>query len=188
MKQALGAVLWACCGVTAQAHDGPHFTQTVAPPAAAAASASGQAWDFTLPSLDGSRFVQISDISGPVLVNFWGRDCPPCVAELPRLQAFAQANQHWTVLLVSTDSPAIALEFVQRHGVTLSVLRSGGNVAVLMRSAGNRSGGLPFTVAFRSARVCDRQAGALKAADLQRMTLACLPIDPAQSPRTSPGS
>jgi outer membrane receptor for ferrienterochelin and colicins len=95
------------------------------------------------------------------------------LAELPRLQAFAQANPHWTVLLVSTDSAAIAREFVQRYGVTLPVLRPGGHVAALMRSAGNRSGGLPFTVALRSARICDAQTGAVEPADLQRMAQAC---------------
>jgi outer membrane receptor for ferrienterochelin and colicins len=95
------------------------------------------------------------------------------VAELPRLQTFARDNPHWTVLLVSTDSHAIAREFVQRHGVTLPVLRPGGNMAALMRSAGNRSGGLPFTVAVHSARICDAQTGAVEAADLQRMAQAC---------------
>jgi outer membrane receptor for ferrienterochelin and colicins len=173
MRHAFSAAALACCALTTQAHDGPHAATPVAHVAPATSVAVGQAWDFTLPSLDGSRFVQASGITGPVLVNFWGRDCPPCVAELPRLQAFAQANPHWSVLLVSTDSPAIAREFVQRHGITLPVLRPGGNVAALMRSAGNRSGGLPFTVALRSARICETQTGAVEAADLQRMAQAC---------------
>ena len=173
MRHAFTAAALACCVLTTLAHDGPHAAKPVAPATPAIAATVGQAWDFTLPSLDGSRFVQASGITGPVLVNFWGRDCPPCVAELPRLQAFARDNPHWTVLLVSTDSPAIAREFVQRHSVTLPVLRPGGNVAALMRSAGNRSGGLPFTVALLSARICDAQTGAVEAADLQRMAQAC---------------
>ena len=173
MRHAFTAAALACCVFTTQAQDGPHAAKPVAPATPAIVATAGQAWDFTLPSLDGSRFVQASGITGPVLVNFWGRDCPPCVVELPRLQAFARANPHWTVLLVSTDSPAIAREFVQRHGVTLPVLRPGGNVAALMRSAGNRSGGLPFTVALRSTRICETQTGAVEAVDLQRMAQAC---------------
>jgi len=147
------------------AHDGAHPKSK--------AGVAPASWDFTLPTLDGTRFVQAARIAGPLLVNFWGRDCAPCVAELPRLQAFADANPHWTVLLVSTDAPGDAREFVQRYGVTLPVLRSGANVAGLMRSAGNRSGGLPFSVALAGAAVCSTQAGELGTADLERWAREC---------------
>lgn len=137
----------------------------------------GHAWSFTLPTLDGSRFVQTSALSGPVLVNFWGKDCGPCITELPRLEAFAKANPQWTVLLVSTDAPADAREFVRSHGLLLTVLRPGANVGALMRSAGNRSGGLPFTVALRAdareARICSGQLGELAQSDLGRIAAAC---------------
>ncbi|MFY4261413.1 TlpA disulfide reductase family protein [Achromobacter xylosoxidans] len=149
-----------------------------APPILAGAQPTGRpqaglAWDFSLPALDGGRFVRLSNQQGPVLVNFWSRDCPPCVTELPRLQAFADAHPPWTVLLVSTDTPAAATEFVRAHAITLPVLRPGGNVAALMRSAGNRVGALPFTVATRAARVCDGQLGALSTTDLRRIASAC---------------
>lgn len=136
-------------------------------------TAAGRTWDFSLPTLDGSRFVRLSALDGPVLVNFWSRDCPPCVTELPRLQAFATAHPAWTVLLVSTDTSAAASEFVQRHGIALPVLRPGANVAALMRAAGNRSGALPFTVAAGAARICGRQLGEMSAADLARIASAC---------------
>ena len=177
MKTRLYGVLLAGCVMATHAHDGPHTTSSATSSAASSAKAAtvrvGQSWDFTLPSLDGSRFVRASEISGPVLVNFWGRDCPPCVAELPRLHAFAQANPRWTVLLVSTDSPAVAREFVQRHNLTLPVLRPGGNVTALMRSAGNRSSSLPFTVALQNAHICESQTGTVEATDLERMAQSC---------------
>lgn len=168
MRSTLLAALLALVAGCAQAHSGSH---------APGALTLGHAWDFTLPTLDGSRFVQLSALSGPVLVNFWGKDCGPCISELPRLEAFAKANPQWTVLLVSTDAPADAREFAQRHGVNLTVLRPGANVGALMRSAGNRSGGLPFTVALRAdtreARVCSAQAGELAQPDLGRFAAAC---------------
>ena len=168
MRAALLAAGMAVGVAPVWAHEGAH---------SAAALPLGHAWDFTLPTLDGSRFVQASALGGPVLVNFWGKDCGPCIAELPRLQAFAKANPQWTVLLVSTDAPADAREFVQRHGVTLTVLRPGANVGALMRSAGNRSGGLPFTVALRAetreARLCGGQSGELAQPDLERIAAAC---------------
>ncbi len=133
----------------------------------------GVAWDFSLPTLAGDRFVRLAAVDGPVLDNFGTPDSPPCVTELPRLQAFAADHPAWTVLLVSTDTPAAATEFTRRHGIALPVLRPGGNVVALMRAAGNRGGALPFTVATRAARICDGQLGALSAADLQRVAATC---------------
>ncbi|ALX83779.1 hypothetical protein APT56_11640 [Achromobacter denitrificans] len=158
---------WTClalCAATAIASAQPRPVSR--PPA-------GRAWDFSLATLDGGRFVRLASLEGPVLVNFWGRDCPPCVTELPRLQRFADAHPAWTVLLVSTDAPAAATEFVRSHGVHLPVLRPGGNVVALMRAAGNRGGALPFTVATRVARICEGQLGALSGADLRRIAGAC---------------
>ena len=130
------------------------------------------AWDFTLPTLAGDRFVQVSKLSGPVLVNFWGRDCAPCVAELPLLQTFAQANPGWTILLVCTDPPPDARVYLQKHNITLPALKSGANVVALMSAAGNRRGGLPFTVVVREGRVCQTHEGGLTAADLKALRLA----------------
>ena len=165
MRTVLFHACLALCGVSALAHETSRVAQS---------RPLDEPWDFTLPTLDGGRFVQASTLTGPVLVNFWGRDCGPCVAELPRLQAFAKSHPLWTVLLVSTDAPAQAREFVQHHRIELSVLRPGADVAGLMRSAGNRSGGLPFTVALQASQVCAAQLGELSALDLQRITSGCV--------------
>lgn len=141
--------------------------------AAGAALGSGSPWGFTLATLDGRRFVRTADIEGPVFVNFWSRDCGPCVEELPRLQEFARANPRWTVLLVSADPPADARAFVDRHGVELQVLRGGAGIAALMRSAGNNRGSLPFTVFLRDGRICDRHLGALSERDLDLSAARC---------------
>lgn len=162
------AVVLAALAMPVQAHDGAHAAGVPDAPALL-----GRAWDFTLPTLDGGRFVQASALKGPVLVNFWGKDCGPCITELPRLEAFAKAHPQWTVLLVATDAPADARAFVQRHGVQLPVLRPGANVAALMRGAGNRSGGLPFSVALRDGRICAAQAGELHEPDLLRVSAGC---------------
>lgn len=167
------SICWGLTAAPARAHAGAHHSAR----SAASAAPVGQPWNFTLPTLDGTRFVEASAIKGPVLVNFWGKDCAPCITELPRLHDFAKANPQWTVLLVSTDSPADAQAFVQRHGVQLTVLRPGANVAGLMRSAGNRAGGLPFSVALRvnngDARICRRHLGELSEAVLSALSSAC---------------
>jgi thiol-disulfide isomerase/thioredoxin len=129
-------------------------------------AAAPATWGFTLPTLDGKRFVTATELRGPVVVNFWGRDCPPCVAELPRLQAFARDNPGWTVLLVATDAPAEAAAFLAQQSITLPSLRAGPRAGALMRAAGNRAGALPFTVVLREAAVCATHLGELGAAQL----------------------
>jgi outer membrane receptor for ferrienterochelin and colicins len=148
-----------------RAHDGAHVD--------AAAPPLGAAWAFSLPSLDGSRFVTSEAIKGPLLVNFWAKDCAPCVAELPRLEAFAAAHPHWTVWLVSTDAPTEAREFAAQLGLKLPVLRRGAQVSALMKSAGNRHGALPFSVALHDGRLCARQRGELTEAQLLHWSAAC---------------
>lgn len=136
-------------------------------------AADSKVWDFTMATLDGDRFVQGSRLPGPVLVNFWGRDCPPCVAELPRLQAFARDQLGWTLLLVATDPPQDARAFLQRRGITLPTLKSGPNVVPLMRAAGNRTGGLPFTVVLRDGQVCRVHEGELSDGALDELRASC---------------
>jgi peroxiredoxin len=142
-------------------------------PVASAKDVSGQPWHFTLPTLEGDRFVSLADIRGTVLVNFWGRDCPPCIAELPRLQAFALQHPRWTVLLVSTDSPVVAREALNRRGIALPAVRADANVQGLMRAAGNTSGGLPYSVAVRSGLICRAAAGEMTQSLLEQWLREC---------------
>ncbi|MCB5187924.1 TlpA family protein disulfide reductase [Methylobacillus caricis] len=135
---------------------------------------AGESWDFTLPTLDGDRFIQLKHVTKPALINFWGVDCPPCVHELPALDNFSRLNPGWTVLLVNTDTPALAQRFLEQHPVQATVLRPGLNISGLMRAAGNRTGALPFTlVVDRHEAICFRKTGALEAHDFAQMQQNC---------------
>ena len=83
--------------------------------ALAARGAEPSAWSATFATLDGDRFVPTAQMPGLALLNFWGVDCPPCVAELPRLRRYAQAHAAWSVWLVATDPPPQARAFLARH-------------------------------------------------------------------------
>jgi outer membrane receptor for ferrienterochelin and colicins len=159
----------ACSAAAVPAHDGAH-----APGKAASVSAD---WNFTLPTLAGDRFVALRSLAGPVLVNFWGVDCPPCVAELPALMAFARAQPQWTVLLVGTDKPAVAQPFLERYAHPLPAnvlpLRGGANTPALLRAAGNRQAALPHSVAWSRGAACKSHSGMLDDALLQQMARAC---------------
>ena len=153
----------------ANAHDGPHapgvtHNNRMDKPVA---------WRFTLATLEADRFVHSSDFAGPVLVNFWSRDCPPCIAELPRLQAFANTNKNWTVLLIATDSARDAKSFLDDRGVTLTSLRAGTDSRALMRAAGNPSGALPYSRAQMANSACFAKLGELSESDFDKIPDSC---------------
>jgi len=99
----------------------------------------------------------------PLQRQFLGRRMPA----LPR----GVAAPAWTVWLVATDAAPTARAFIERHAVRRTVLRAGPNVSGLMRAAGNRDGGLPFTVALRQRRIC--REGVLTPLDLVHIEAAC---------------
>ncbi len=143
--------------------------------AAAAANASPEVMAFELPRLDASRFVTLNEFSGrPVLVNFWGSDCPPCVHEMPLLDAQRQQHPALQFIGVAVDERNQALAFVQRHPVGLLQLLAPLQPEALLRRFGNRLGVLPYTVVLDAGhRICKAQAGEIDAAWIDTAVHAC---------------
>jgi cytochrome c biogenesis protein CcmG, thiol:disulfide interchange protein DsbE len=101
--------------------------------------------DFNLPlaasSPQGfaSSLVHLGDYKGHVLVlNFWGTWCPPCVAEAPSLEAFAQKVKPLGVEVLGAserkdlsnadadeDDPALAA-FIAKYRLTYPIARDSG--------------------------------------------------------------
>jgi peroxiredoxin len=81
--------------------------------------------DFVLPGLDGGEF-RLSDYRGrPVLINFWGTYCPPCVAEMPLIQQYYDMHreQGLVVLGVNENDPVVtARAFVRQLGLSFPIL------------------------------------------------------------------
>lgn len=115
--------------------------------------------------------VRLADWRGrPLLVNFWATWCPPCVEELPLLNAFhaSQAAKGWKVLGLAVDQPAAVRRFLQKLPLNFPVGMAGFAGTELSRSLGNLTGGLPFTVVFGEAgQVVHRKIGQVSEADLQ---------------------
>jgi cytochrome c biogenesis protein CcmG/thiol:disulfide interchange protein DsbE len=93
---------------------------------------------FALPDLEG-RSVSLGSLRGrPLLLNFWATWCPPCLAELPALEALAQAQPDCLQVVGIAESSggadAIAA-FAREHRLTYPLLvddgRAGASYSVV---------------------------------------------------------
>jgi peroxiredoxin len=82
--------------------------------------------NFSLPGLDG-EMVSLSDYRGHVvLVNIWATWCPPCVDEMPSLEALYQKfkDENFEILAISIDevgAEAVA-PFMKKNNLSFAAL------------------------------------------------------------------
>jgi thiol-disulfide isomerase/thioredoxin len=153
-----------------------------APPAG---GASPPALTFELPLLDGARFVRLADFEGqPVLLNFWGSDCPPCRVEMPLLIEQAQRYPAVQFLGIAVDDRANATRFLARLEAGFPQLSAPRQPEVLMRRFGNKSAALPYTVVLDVRhRVCVTHLGQVDAAWIATAMADCgTQLTPARPP------
>ncbi len=114
----LATILVTGAAAAAQAQDGGarlelvHFSRPVpAPP-------------FALPRLGGGQVSLAAQRGRHVLVNFWATWCPPCLAEMPSIEAlhghFAERPLE-VIAVASAEEAAVVRPFVERLGITFTV-------------------------------------------------------------------
>ncbi len=105
-----------------------------------------------------------------LVVNFWATWCPPCLKEIPefiRLQEqFGSKGVQFVGIAI--DEKMRVLGFVAKSGMNYPVLMAEQEGITLARNAGNRLGGLPFTVIIdREGRTAKVELGVLDEAKLR---------------------
>jgi len=144
-----------------------HASEAVTPDALQAVWAS----EFDTPK---GETLKLADFRGkPLVLNFWATWCPPCVEEMPLLDAFFRQNSAngWQVVGLAIDQPSLVKRFMGQFPVDYPIALGGMNGSELGRLLGNAQGGLPFTVVFDAGgNVKVQKLGKLSADEIKSWT------------------
>ncbi len=128
--------------------------------------------DFSYPDLDG-KIHKLSDYRGKwVVVNYWATWCPPCLEELPELEAFHDSHKDRDALVLGLNMEDIGLDrlraFVQEHLVSYPVLQVGSHPQEVLGEVP----GLPTTfLVSPGGKVVARQIGFIDGKSIQSFIL-----------------
>lgn len=133
--------------------------------------ALAELWALQVPMPDGQTLSLATLRGRPVLLNFWATWCPPCVEELPMIDAFWR--QHGAkgiqVVALAVDRPEAVRTFLNKHALHMPVGVLGANGLSLAKSLGNAAGGLPFSVFLDDdGRIYKQKLGKLTEEDLRQ--------------------
>jgi thiol-disulfide isomerase/thioredoxin len=132
-----------------------------------------QLWGFQGEQVQGGQF-EMEKLKGkPILINFWATWCPPCVEELPLIEAFYQENRSksWQVIGLAADNAKNVSGFLSKNRLSFPTPLAGVEGIELSRTLGNLSGALPFSVAINAqGSIALRHMGKLSAAQLREIS------------------
>lgn len=134
---------------------------------------------WTMTNVHGAP-VSSTNFAGQVVVlNFWATWCPPCIREIPDLQAFHAAHATNGVVVigasVDTAGPETVRSFVARNHVGYPVVMAHPEVL----AAFGAEGPIPSTfIIDREGRFAARYVGALPRAELEKVVRPLLTRQP----------
>jgi thiol-disulfide isomerase/thioredoxin len=139
-------------------------------PAAGSETLGDDFWTRRFERPEGGEVAFDSLRGKPILINFWATWCPPCIEEMPMLDAFFRENSAngWQVVGLAVDQPSAVRKFLAKTPVSYPIGLAGLDGTELVMKLGNTKGGLPFTfVIDADGGVTARKMGKLEPGDLQ---------------------
>jgi thiol-disulfide isomerase/thioredoxin len=140
--------------------------------AVATAAAASSLMTARLPDLDGKPRA-LEQWRGKVLVvNFWATWCAPCREEIP---AFIKVQERYAakglqVIGIAVDQKDKVDPYAAEMKINYPILIGDLEAIDLAREAGNRLGGLPYTVLFdRQGKAIHSQLGGIDEAKLEAL-------------------
>jgi len=141
-----------------------------------ARSGAAQLLGARFTDLDGRPRRLLDEAKGRALLcNFWATWCAPCREEIPLLVAAKQklgssGSYGVEIVGIAIDSVDKIRQFAATYKINYPLLVADATAVNLLRALGNKSGGLPYTVALHgSGALAERHLGALKEADLRQV-------------------
>jgi len=150
-----------------------------------AADAAPVPMAFELPMLDGTKFVRLADFDGrPVLLNFWGSECPPCISEMPVLLLQSSHYPGVQFLGIAVDDRASATRWIAQFEPRYPQLMALAQPEVLLRRFGDKLAALPYTVVLNAHhQICTTRLGEIDAAWVTTAIATCAAGSPAATTR-----
>lgn len=125
---------------------------------------------LTLRGLEGEDSELAAWHGRPLLINYWATWCPPCVKELPMLDALhadRDGEGISVITIAQEDDPQQVRAFLDRHGPGLPAFIEPPGETDSSRTFGNLRGVLPYSVLLDAdGRVLKRKAGAFTQREL----------------------